>query len=251
MSIHIELAAKDVALTVSFTALYTVLSFLPLSQVIGLFGKAITAATIIAPIIGIIIKPKLGVISTLLGGAIGLLVNPYFSLLGLVGGVITALCAGLLSSGKHATCIFTYFSLLFLFGFYPFVGPVWLYPPLMWFQITGFLILVSPIQSMAVKHLKSNNTSRLLLALFITFLTSTLAGQIAGSLIFELLSWPVFVVDVNAWKAIWQVTTFLYPVERLMIAFIAAFIGASLYKVLKSANLTTILNTASQQQKHS
>jgi hypothetical protein len=148
----------------------------------------------------------------------------------------------MLYDGRRGLCIFTYFSLLLLFGFYPFVGPVWLYLPLMWFQIAGFLVLISPIQSMATESLNSGNNSKVLSAFFITSLTSTLAGQIAGSLTFEVLSWPIFMADVNAWKLIWQATTFLYPIERIIIALGAAFIGASLHRVLKSANLTHVLN---------
>jgi hypothetical protein len=236
MFVSKRIAAKDLALIICFTALYVVLSFLPLSPIIGFFSKAIVAATIIAPIIGIIIGPKLGAISTFLGGTIAISISPYFTPLGLVAGVITALFAGMLAKGKHAVSIFIYFSLLFLFGFYPFVGPVWLYPQLIWFQITGFLILISPLQSMALKTLSSNNNSKLLFAFFITSLTSTLAGQIAGSLTSEILAWPVFMANVNSWKAIWRITTFLYPLERTIIAVSAAFIGTSLHKVLSHAN---------------
>jgi hypothetical protein len=112
----------------------------------------------------------------------------------------------------------------------------------MWFQIAGFLILISPIQSMALKTLNSNNNSKLLFGFFVTSLTSTLAGQIAGSLASEILAWPIFVANVNSWRAIWQITTFLYPLERTIIALGATFIGASLYRVLKSAKLSSSLN---------
>jgi len=237
MSFERKLSAKDAALTVCFTALYVALGFLSISPIIGLPGKTITAAAIIAPIIGMILGPYIGTLSTILGGMIGFFAGS-FSPPSFVSGVLAALCAGMLYTGKRSLCVFTYFSLLFLFGFYPFVGPVWLYPPLMWFQIAGFLILVSPLQSTAVKSLNSNNNSRLLSAFFTTSLTSTLAGQIAGSLTFELLSWPIFIADINAWKANWQVITFLYPVERIIIALGAAFLAASLRKVLGSSNIT-------------
>jgi hypothetical protein len=227
-----RLTAKDAGLIVCFTALYVVLGFLPISPIIGLPGKTITAAAIIAPIMGILLGPYIGTLSASLGGLIGSFFG-YFSPPSLVSGAFAALCAGMLSIGKRSVCAFTYFSLIFLFGFYPFVGPVWLYPPLMWFQIAGFLILVSPLQSMASKNLNSSNRSKPLFAFFVTSLTSTLAGQIAGSLTFELFSWPIFIVDVNAWKANWQVITFLYPVERIIIALSAALIGASLYRVLR------------------
>jgi len=180
-------------------------------------------------------------LSTILGGTIGFFAGS-FSPPSFVSGVIAASCAGMLYAGKRSPCAFVYFSFLFLFGFYPFVGPVWLYPPLMWFQIAGFLILISPLQSTALKNLNSGNDSGHLQAFFITCLTSTLAGQIAGSLIFELLSWPIFLVDIKAWEMYWQGLTFLYPVERTIIALIASFFGAALYKVLKSTNLIQFLN---------
>jgi hypothetical protein len=234
-----KLTAKDVALTVCFTALYVVFGFVKISPIIGLPGQAITAAAIMAPIIGVILGPYIGALSTILGGVIGFSFG-YFSVPSFVSGVFAASCAGMLYVGKRSVCAFTYFSLLFLFGFYPFVGPVWLYPPLMWFQIAGFLILVSPLQSMASENLNSSNKSKPLFAFFVTSLTSTLAGQIAGSLTLELISWPIFIADVNFWKVNWQFLTFLYPVERIIIALSAAFIGASVHKVLRSANVIPI-----------
>jgi len=227
-----RLTAKDASLITCFTALYVVLGFLPISPIIGLPGKAITVAAIMAPIIGVLLGPYIGTLSTFLGGLIGFFFG-YFSPPSLVSGVFAALCAGMLSVGKRSACAFTYFALIFLFGFYPFVGPVWLYPPLMWFQIAGFFILVSPLQSRASKNLNSWNKSKSLFAFFVTSLTSTLAGQISGSLAFELLSWPVFVANLDAWKTNWQVITFLYPVERIIIALSAALIGTSLYRVLR------------------
>jgi hypothetical protein len=231
------LTAKDMALAVCFSALYTVFCLFPIFQIVGLPSKSITMAAIIAPVIGIILGPYLGVLSTILGGAIGIFVGP-FSPLGFVAGIVTAFSAGTLYFDKRSLCAFTYFSLLFLFGFYPFVGPVWLYPQFMWFQIIGFLVLVSPLQSMAVKTMRnSNDNTRLVLAFFVTFLTSTLAGQIAGSLTFEVLSWPIFIANVNAWRLNWQLITWIYPIERMIISLAAAFIGVALHKVLKSANI--------------
>jgi hypothetical protein len=241
-----KLSAKEVALTVCFTALYVVFGLLKISPIIGLPGQAITAAAIMAPIIGIILGPYLGALSTILGGIIGFSMG-YFSAPSFVSGVFAASCAGMLCVGKRSACAFMYFSLLLLFGFYPFVGPAWLYPPLMWFQIAGFLILVSPFQSMVSKNLGSGNGSRTVFAFFVTSLTSTLAGQIAGSLTLEFLSWPIFVADVNAWRANWQLLTFLYPVERVIIALSASLIGAPVHKVLRSANIMP-LNPAKSEE---
>ena len=242
MQLGRKLTAKEIALLICFTALYTYFSFIPAFPIVGLPSKAITLAAIAAPIIGIILGPYLGMLSTLLGGAVAFSAG-HFSPLSFVAGIVTAVFAGTLYENRRSISAFTYFSLLFFFGFYPFVGPVWLYPPFMWFQITGFLVLISPLQSTASKNMrKPNNSSKLFSAFFTVFLISTLAGQIAGSLVFELVSWPIFIVNVDAWTATWQIVAWLYPIERIIIALIATFIGVFLYKILIHANLMPFLN---------
>jgi len=248
MQVGRKLTAKEIALLICFTALYTYFSFIPTFPIVGLPSKAITLAAIAAPIIGIILGPYLSMLSTLLGGAVAFSAG-HFSPLSFVAGIVTAVFAGALYENKRSVSAFTYFSLLFFFGFYPFVGPVWLYPPFMWFQITGFLVLISPLQSMASKNMRNpNNSSKLFSAFFIVFLTSTLAGQIAGSLVFELISWPIFIANVDAWKATWQVVTWIYPIERIIIAVIATFVGVFLYKILIHANLMPFLNQSKDNE---
>ena len=244
------LKAKDSALTICFAALYAVFCLFPMFQIVGLPSKFITLAAITAPIIGMLLGPHLGALSTILGGTIGVFAG-HFSPPSFVAGVVAAFTAGMIHLGKRSLSAFMYFSLLFFFGFYPFVGPVWLYPQLMWFQIIGFLILVSPLQSIAVRNAwNSKSDTKLAPAFFVTSLTSTLAGQIAGSLTFEVLSWPIFVADVNAWRLNWKLITLLYPIERIVISLAATFIGVTLHKVLKSANLTDTLTHANWQEKH-
>jgi len=243
-----RLTTKDVALIVCFTALYTYSSLVPAFPIIGLPSKAITLAAITAPIIGILLGPYLGMLSTLSGGVIGFF-SGHFSPPSLVAGIVTAVFAGALFENKRSFCAFMYLSLLFLFGFYPFVGPVWLYPPLLWFQIVCFLVLVSPLQPMVSKSIrKSSNNSKLSSAFFIIFLTSTLAGQIAGSLTFELISWPIFIANVDAWMATWQIVTWIYPIERSVIALSATFLGVFLYKILMSSNLMSFFNRSEQRE---
>ncbi len=229
------LTSKEITLTVCFSALYFVFAFVPISPLVGLPGKAITLAAILAPIMGIVLGPRLGLLSCLLGGILGFF-GGIFSPPSLVSGATASVCAGLLRANRRELCAFLYFLMLFFFGFYPFVGPVWLFPAVMWLQVAGLLILVSPIQSIAIRNLEAHNP-RILLAFFVTCLTSTLAGQIAGSLTFEIISWPVFLADANAWRFNWQTLTFMYPIERLVIALAASGIGVVLFMVLTAANL--------------
>ena len=232
------LKAREVALLICFTALYTYFCFTPAFPIVGLAGGAITLAAVTAPIIGVILGPYLGMLATLLGGIVGLFFAPTFFPPSFASGIVTAVFAGMLCANRRSICAFMYFSLLFFFGLYPFVGPVWLYPLFMWFQIMGFLVLVSPLQSVASKSMwNPNSTSKFSSAFFIVFLISTLAGQTAGSLVFVLISSLFSPEDVSFWTGLWQVLTWLYPLERIIIALSATVMGVSLCRILSYANL--------------
>jgi hypothetical protein len=245
-----KLSSKDLALTICFSSLYAIFCFFPIFQIVGLPNKSITIAAMLAPVIGMLLGPYLGALSTILGGIIAFFVGP-LSLPGFVSGAVATFFAGSLSLGRRSLCAFVYFSVLFLFSVYPFVGPVWLFPPLMWFQILGFLILVSPLQSMALKEMYSESNWRSLSGFFVTSLTSTLAGQIAGSFVYELVSWPIFLADLDAWRMNWQLITLLYPIERVAIALGSTLIGVATCRILKFANLVQAINSAGQKKERS
>jgi hypothetical protein len=231
MTTYTRLTTKDVALSAVFAALYAVLGFIKISPIIGLPGQAITAAAMVAPVIGILLGPYIGALSTFLGGVAGFSFGS-LSYLSLAAGVVTASCAGLISERKRIASTAIYLVLFLLFAFYPTVGPAWLFPLNTWFQIIGLIILASPLRSSAERFLNSDNNALLLIGFFLICLTSTLAGQIAGSLVFEMLT-----PDTTTLLATWQELTILYPIERTIIAVAAAFIGASLVKILRPAKL--------------
>jgi len=234
-SANTRLTAKRVALVVCFTALYAVFAAIPVFQLVGSAGR-ISAAAIMAPIIGVLLGPYLGALSAFLGGTIGLSYGSFLPM-SFVSGIVTALCAGLLYDGKRAWCFIIYLLFLVLHSFYPEIGPVWLFPPYIWFQVVGLLLLLSPLQSMAVKNLKSKNVQMALLSFFVVFLTSTLAGQISGSLTFLVLFPNPPIVQLGSF----QVLYIQYPIERTIIALGSTFIGAPLFRVLMSAKLLPLI----------
>jgi len=65
--------------------------------------------------------------------------------------------------------------------------------------------------------------------------TATLFGQIVGSIMFEIMYWPTIYPEVEYWRiSIWQLLTFVYPVERTLLTLLAAMIGAPLIKALRT-----------------
>jgi hypothetical protein len=229
-------------LIVIFTALYVLFSFIPLFQLTGLGGRLITATSILAPIIGILVGPAIGGSSALLGGLIALSISPGFSPPSLIAGIVAALFGGLLTEGKRIQCALLYSAFLLVFTFYPTIGPAWLFPQMIWFQVFGLALLASPLQKIATENFRSKKNVNLFFAFLVTVLSSTLASQVAGSIAYEAVYWPVLIPSLQAWVVNWQVLTFLYPVERTIIALIAALIGTPLLRVVRSAKLSIHVN---------
>jgi hypothetical protein len=238
--INRKLATKDLALIVCFTAVYAVFAAIPIFQILGMPNASITAAAITAPIIGILLGPYMGTLSVILGGTISFSFG-FFSPMSFVSGIVASLCAGLLYNGRRAWCFVVYLLSLMMLSFYPSIGPAWLFPLYSWFQVAGLLLLVSPLESMAIKNLKSAKVSSCFLSFFVVSLTSTLAGQISGSFT-ALATIPSL---ASAWLLNFQVLTVQYPIERIVIAFGSALIGVPLFRILQSSNLLRVVSRES------
>jgi hypothetical protein len=129
-----------------------------------------------------------------------------------------------------------YSVLLLALAFYPVIGPAWLYPYYLWFQLAGFIVLASPLRSKAEDFVhKHTSMFELSFGVGIISFTAALFGQIVGSLMFEIMYWPTIHSQTEFWKIlVWQPTTFLYPLERTLITLIATVIGIPLIKALRA-----------------
>ena len=239
---NLRLSQKNAALVAVFTALYVISGFLKISPIIGLPGQAITAASIIAPLIGILLGPYMGILTAFMGGIIGQF-SGLFSYVSIVSGAAASMCAGLIRQNKGAA-ILLYLSLFLSLAFFPFIGPVWVYPYSIWFQLAGLLILLSPLSSGA-KDLSSIRSSNLPFAFFTTCLISTLCGQIAGTLSLE----ATLTLNSSYWLGVWSSTAFLYPIERCIIAIFSALIGSSLYKTVVAADFDSVFGLKKDQKR--
>jgi hypothetical protein len=244
-----DLTAKDIALIICFTTLYAVLASIPIFQILGMPSKYITAAAITTPIMGFLLGPYIGALSATLGGTITFFAGNFYPP-SFVSGIVTAYIAGLQCTGKRIMSVLMYFLFLVFFCFYPSIGPFWLFPQLIWFQTIGLLILISPLGSVAINNVKTSSNRKLVLSFFIISLTSTLAGQISGSLTNVLCAQAgILPLPQEGWQALWVGLTIIYPIERIVIALSAASIGASLFKVLRSANLTKLISRDGRREK--
>jgi hypothetical protein len=118
-------------------------------------------------------------------------------------------------------------------AFFPLIGPVWLFPLFLWLQLIGLVISVSPVSTVASKSLRADRIDRLTLGVGVIALVSALAGQVAGTLMFELMVYP-FNPQIEFWRTTqWQPLAFVYPVERILIAVLATLVGVPLIKAVR------------------
>jgi hypothetical protein len=223
---------------ISFAALYAVLSLVSLFPIIGAYGTFITLASIMAPLVGLMLGPYIGAGAVSLGGFIGwsLTQTGAFGFLSFLPGAFTAFASGLLANGKRMQAIALYVALFSILAFYPAIGPVWLYPYYIWFQLIGLVVLASPLTSFAINSARDKgNLARLSLGVGVLCLISTLLGQITGNLMFEVTRWPTVYPQVEFWRtAQWQFLTLVYPVERLIITGIATVVGTPMIKAVRA-----------------
>jgi len=223
-----------IALVCSFAPIYALFSLLSLFPIIGDAGKFITLSSILAPLLGLILGPEIGFVTVAIGGLIGTMLSPtsVFGPLSFVPGATATLSSGLLYQRRRFPLLVTYLLVLLAFCFFPNIGPAWVYPQYLWFQILGILFLASPLQVKAIDYVrKREGIFRLVVGIAGISLTSTLLNQLVGSLMFEGFFEFVF-QEVDYWRALWQTLTLLYPVERIIITVIASLIGVFLVKAL-------------------
>ncbi len=232
------LKSRHLALIISFAALYAVLSLVSLFPILGAVGAFITLASFMAPLIGIILGPYLGTIAVSIGGFLGwsIVQTGAFSFISFLPGSTAALASGLLYNGRRMYVLTLYSALFLLLAFYPTIGPVWLFPVYIWFQLIGLIILTSPLTHVAVAFLNRNdNIARLAAGISIISLLSTLVGQMTGNLMFELIYYPRVFPQIEFWRIEqWQLLTFLYPAERLVITALATITGTPVIRAVRA-----------------
>ncbi len=177
------------ALVCCFAPLCTILSFWSLFPIIGAVEKSISAAAVVAPLIGLILGPWLGAVAVTLGGIVGASVAQIgpFGPLSFLPWTAAALGSGLLYNRKWQTLTISYSILLLAFTFYPVVGPAWLYPYSVWLQLVGLAVLASPLQLRAVNFMwKQTGVQEMILGVGVISFIATLFGHVVGSMISRL-----------------------------------------------------------------
>ena len=226
---------KKLTLTASLAAVYTVFRAIPISKLIGISGT-ITAAGMVAPIIGILLEPAYGIAAVFAGTMIASLfpsntVNFYG--LGFLPGAVNVALVSLAVRGRRveATLIFLVVIGLFLVNPFTilFVGTQYLSPPIpyLWLHLIALLVLISPLSRNLAQRVTSTNYRRLFTGLVVVAFTGTMIEHLTGGILFAA------VVGHTA-LAFWPAIFLAYPVERAILVLGAVLICTPVLGVLRA-----------------
>ena len=141
---------RKLTLTATLAAVYVIFRAIPVSRLIGISGS-ITAAGMIAPVIGILLEPAYGITAVFTGTMVASLFpwNPLiFGGLDFIPGALNVTLVSLAVRGRRieATIMFLITMSLFIINPYTkfFVGSQLLSPPIpyLWMHITALIVLV-------------------------------------------------------------------------------------------------------------
>jgi len=229
---------RKLTLTASLAAVYTVFRAIPISKLIGISGT-ITAAGMVAPIIGILLEPSYGIVSVFTGTMIASLVpgNPLkFYGLDFLPGALNVTLVSLAYRGRkvEATLMFLVMIGLFIINPYTrlFVGSGVESPPIpyLWMHLVALFVLISPLTSNLKAKLASNNYRNTLVAIAALALTGTMIEHLTGGILFA------SVVGKGALAA-WPAIFLAYPVERIVLIVGATLICTPVIRILQQSIL--------------
>ncbi len=226
---------RKLTLTASLAAIYAIFRAIPISGLIGIKGS-ITAAGMIAPIIGILLEPGYGIIAVFTGTMIASLLpwNPLnFYGLGFLPGALNVALVSLAVRGRRVEATLMFLIVIGLFLINPFtrlfVGTQYLSPPIpyLWLHLIALLVLISPLSRNLAKRLSSGNYRGLLIGVVVVAFTGTMIEHMTGGLLFAT------VVGHTA-LALWPLIFVAYPIERAILVAGAALICTPVLGVLRA-----------------
>jgi hypothetical protein len=238
---------RRLTLTATLAAVYVVFRAIPIDQLIGING-AITAAGMIAPVIGILLEPAYGIVAVFTGTMVASLFpwNPIkFGGLDFLPGALNVTLVSLAVRGRRteATLMFLITIALFIINPYTriFVGSSLLSPPIpyIWMHLAALVVLVSPLTKDLETRLTSHQYASLIRPVAVLAFTGTMIEHLTGGILFAT------VVGKGALR-FWSVIFLVYPIERTILVIGATLIGATLFSLLRPTLVARSLETAKQ-----
>jgi hypothetical protein len=235
---------RKLTLTATLAAVYVIFRAIPISKLIGISGT-ITAAGMIAPVIGILLEPAFGIVAVFVGTLVASLFpwNPIkFAGLDFLPGALNVTLVSLAVRGRRmeATLMFLIMIALFIINPYTslFVGTDLASPPIpyLWMHLAALAVLVSPLTKNLSTKIASHHYASLVKPVAVLAFTGTMIEHLTGGLLYAT------VVGKAALKS-WPIIFLAYPIERIILVIGATLIGATLLNLLKTSIIERSLET--------
>ncbi len=239
-----NLGLRRLTLTASLAAVYTIFRAIPISSLIGISGS-ITAAGMIAPVLGILLEPAYGIVAVFTGTMVASLFpwNPLkFYGLDFLPGALNVTLVSLAVRGRRLEATQMFLVMIGLFTINPFtsifVGTALLSPPVpyLWMHLAALIVLVSPLSKDLAIKLGSHHYASLVRPIAVLAFTGTMIEHLTGGLLFAT------VVGKGALK-FWPVIFLAYPIERTILVVGATLICATLLSLLRPTVVEKSLQT--------
>src|SRR5215469_13898392 len=237
---------RELTLTASLAAVYTIFRAIPISSLIGISGS-ITAAGMIAPVIGILLEPAYGVTAVFVGTTVASFLpwNPLkFYGLDFLPGALNVILVSLAVRGRRVEATMMFAVMLGLFFINPytstFVGGSYYSPPIpyLWMHLAAFLLLISPLSKGLAFRISSEKYTSLVRPVVVLAFMGTMIEHLTGGLLFATI------VGKGALK-FWPVIFLAYPVERIILVVGATIICTALLSLIRRDIVRRALETVS------
>jgi hypothetical protein len=234
---------KTIAIIAIFSALYSILRYIPMGPMIGL-SSSFSVSDALAPLYGILLGPFASGISIIIGTFTAAAMGKPLVFLGLdfLPAFVNAVAVGFLIKRKWKPVVLLYTTLLAIFIISPYslltVGVGSLAIPFLWMHIVGLIVLISPLSFKAVTNVKKFQIAYLALSLSVIAFIGTMLQHLTGNLIFQLvLGKPIGGLGVSEFHGLWNIIFYAYPLERIILVIITVLVGVPLVRSLKKSLL--------------
>lgn len=234
---------RFLALASSFAVIYATLRIIPTFPVVGVPGASFSSSDILVPLYGIILGPLFGSASIILGTFLAVILGKPLTFLGLdfLPATFGAMSVGLLARGRRTIVITIFAAALAVFLVHPLSLVLVRLPfavPFNWMHVVVFVLLFTPLVSIAPKWIASKSISQVARGLAILAIAGTMIQHVVGGIVFEtVLGFIIGRFTQEQFVGIWTTIFFVYPIERIILVAASVLLGTPLLRNLGLAGL--------------
>ena len=232
--LHVGRRSYFVASAALFAVVYAILGLFPLSAYIGV-SSFLTFREVVSPLAGMIFGPVVGGLSMVMGNFVDFAFGKpvVFDFLDFVPDLASALLAGLVFTGRRKAAIAFPIVLLLWYAIDPlsldFVQVGGVSVPFFWMHALSIVALAVAVVLEAQKKIGRLHPAFVAATVF----ASTMAGHIAGSIVYEnVLGRINAVLAPGALDANWNLIFYAYPPERVAFTILGTFVAIPVLRAL-------------------